>query len=103
MSSSGCSFAPVPAALRSAAAGAALALMLAGCVVTTTVPWGVDPGDYQAAPRDLIAVTSDTADYMIRLDHSGAISKAERNKLAAFLAEGAFNRPESLRIVVHGR
>ena len=82
---------------------AVFALMLAGLRATPTTPWGVDFGDYQAAPRDLIAVTSDTADYMVRLDHSGAISKVERNKLAAFLAEGAFNRPESLRITVHGR
>ena len=43
------------------------------------------------------------ADHVVRLDHGGAISKAERNKLGAFLAEVAHNRPESLRIVVHGR
>ena len=102
MSSSGCGFALAPV-LRSAGACAVFALMLAGCAGYPTTPWGVDFGDYQAAPRDLIAVTSDSADYMIRLDHSGAVSKVERNKLAAFLAEGAFNRPESLRITVQGR
>ena len=80
-----------------------LALMLAGCVAPTTAPWGLDLGDYQAEARDLVGVTSFAANHVIRLGHGGAISEAERDKLAAFLAEIAYNRPESLRIVVHGR
>jgi len=103
MSSIGCRLTPVPAALRRASAGGVLLLLLAGCVVTSTSPWGLDLGDYHAAPRDLIAVGSYAADHMIRLDHGSAISQAERNKLDAFLVELAQNRPESLRIVVHGR
>ena len=88
-------------ALRRASAGGILALLLAGC--TSTTPWGLDLGDYQGAPRDLIAVASKSTDYTIRLGHSGAMSKAERSSLNAFLAEVAYNRPESLRIVAHGR
>jgi pilus biogenesis lipoprotein CpaD len=78
-------------------------LLLAGCDVSSTAPFGLDLGDYQGAPRDLIGVASYPADHMIRLDRGGAISKAERNNLDAFLAEVAHNRPESLRIVAHGR
>jgi pilus biogenesis lipoprotein CpaD len=96
-------FAPLPAGLRRATAGGLLTLMLAGCVVTTTAPWGLDLGDYQAAERDLVGVGSFAAGYVIRLGHGGAISEAERGKLDAFLAEIAYNRPESLRVVLHGR
>jgi pilus biogenesis lipoprotein CpaD len=96
-------FAPLSAGLCRASAGSILALMLAGCVVTTTAPWGADLGDYQDAARDLIGVTSFTASHVIRLGHGGAISEAERDRLGGFLTEIAYNRPESLRIVVHGR
>jgi pilus biogenesis lipoprotein CpaD len=98
---SGCRLRNPLAALRRAPASGILALLLAGC--TTTTPWGLDLGDYQGAPRDLIAVASKSTEYTIRLDHGGAISRAERHALDAFLAEVAYNRPESLRIVAHGR
>src|SRR5262245_17468174 len=93
MSSIGARLGSPLAALRRASAGCTLALLLAGC--TTTTPWGLDLGDYQGAPRDLIAVASKSTDYTIRLDQGSAISKAERHALDAFLAEVASNRPES--------
>jgi type IV pilus biogenesis protein CpaD/CtpE len=96
-------FAPVPAGLRRAAACGVLALALAGCVATTTAPWGDDLGDYQDAARDLIDVGGFAASHVIRLGHGGAISQAERNRLDAFLAEIAYNRPESLRIALRGQ
>src|SRR4051794_14969296 len=95
-------FALLPAGMPRAAACVVIS-MLAGCVDTTTAPWGLDLGDYQAEARDLVGVTSFAASHVIRLGHGGVISEAERNKLGAFLAEVAYNRPESLRIVVHGR
>jgi pilus biogenesis lipoprotein CpaD len=101
MSGIGCRLGTPLAALRRASAGGILALLLAGC--TTTTPWGFDLGDYQGAPRDLIAVASKSTDYTIRLDHGGGISRGERRALDTFLADLAYNRPESLRIVAHGR
>jgi pilus biogenesis lipoprotein CpaD len=96
-------FAPVSAALRRASTGGALALALAGCVATTTTPWGVDLGDYQDSPRDLTGVASYAVSHVIRLGRGGAIPETERDRLGSFLAEIAYNRPESLRIVAHGR
>jgi hypothetical protein len=86
MTSIGCRLAPVSTALRRASVSGVLALMLASCVAPTTAPWGLDLGDYRAAPRDLIGVSSYSASHSIRLDR-GAISRAEHNKLGAFLAE----------------
>lgn len=101
MGSIGCRLGNLLAALRRTPAGGILALLLAGC--TTTTPWGFDLGDYQGAPRDLIAVASKSTDYTIRLDHGGGISRSERRALDTFLADVAYNRPESLRIVAQGR
>ena len=77
--------------------------MLAGCVDTTTAPWGVNLGDYQAPARDLVGVSLYSAEHVIRLGPGGTVSQAERSNLAAFLTTIAYNRPESVRIVVHGR
>jgi type IV pilus biogenesis protein CpaD/CtpE len=93
--------AAAPAGLRHAAVAAVLALGLAGCGLTTA-PWGLDLGDYQDAPRDLIGVTSFAASHAVRLGPGGAISEAERGRLGAFLRDLAYNRPESLRVVAHG-
>jgi len=80
-----------------------LALMLAGCVDTTTAPWGVNLGDYQAPARDLVGVSLYSAEHVIRLGPGGTVSQTERNDLEAFLTAIAYNRPEAVRIVVHGR
>ena len=60
-------------------------------------------GDYQAPARDLVGVSIYSAEHVIRLGPGGTVSQAERNNLAAFLTTIAYNRPESVRIVVHGR
>jgi pilus biogenesis lipoprotein CpaD len=92
----------LPAGIRRAAA-CVLVLMFAGCVDTTTAPWGLDLGDYKAEVRDLIGVSSFATSHVIRFGRGDAISEVERNKLGGFLAEIACNRPESLRIGVYGR
>src|SRR4051794_30530645 len=102
MTSSARGFALLPAGMRRAAVGM-LVVMLVGCVDTTTAPWGLDLGDYQGEARDLIGVSNFAASHVIRFGRGGAISEVERNKLGAFLAEIAYNRPESLRIAVYGR
>jgi pilus biogenesis lipoprotein CpaD len=104
---------PMPAAPYRAArlAGRALraigiagvALILAACGTTTT-PYGIYLGDYQAAPRDLIAVERIGNSHAVRLaDRTGMVSKAERNRLAAFIAHISGQRPDSLRVVLRGR
>jgi pilus biogenesis lipoprotein CpaD len=90
------------AGLRGAAACGGVALMLAGCIETTTAPWGANLGDYQGAARDLVGVTGFAADHAIRFGPGGGISRAERGSLDAFLTDIAYNRPESLRVVVYG-
>jgi pilus biogenesis lipoprotein CpaD len=99
-------FSLVPAGLRAAAAAGLLALALTGaltgCVDTTTAPRGVNLGNYEGAARDLTGVTSFTADYVVRPGSGGALSRAERGALDAFLTEIASNRPDSLRVVIYG-
>jgi len=80
-----------------AAAVLLLALGLAGC--GTTNPYGPPLADYQAEPRDLIAVASHTDQYLV----AGRFTRAQRDRLAAFIASAASNRPESLRVTLHGR
>jgi pilus biogenesis lipoprotein CpaD len=99
----GSRFSLPPPGLRRAAAGGVLVMALAGCVPATTAPYGADLGSYEGAARDLTGVTSFAADYVMRLGSGAAISPAERGRLEAFLAEIAYNRPESLRIVIYGR
>jgi pilus assembly protein CpaD len=104
MTGSGGGVAPVRAGLLGATVGGGLlVLMLAGCVDTTTAPSGVNLGDYQAPARDLVGVSLYTAEHVIRLGPGGTVSQTERNNLEAFLTAIAYNRPESVRIVVHGR
>src|SRR5690349_11163810 len=103
MTGSGRGVAPMRARRLGATAGGLLALMLTGCVDTTTAPWGVNLGDYQAPARDLVGVSLYTAEHVIRLGPGGTVSQTERNDLEAFLTAIAYNRPESARIVVHGR
>ena len=81
-----------------------LALALAGC--GTTAPPGpqgpVNLGDYQAAPRDLVQVESYSDSHPVRLGRGGFIGKPERDRLTAYIADVAKNRPESLRVVLRG-
>jgi len=82
-----------------------IALILAGC--GTTAPPGalgpVDLGDFQAAPRDLVRVEGFSDSHLVRLDRAaGYVGKMERDRLAAFIADVAANRPESLRVVLRG-
>jgi pilus biogenesis lipoprotein CpaD len=83
-----------------AAAAAVLALLLAGC--GTTTPPGIDLGDYEAAPRDLVRVASIIDSHRVRLGRNGYVSRSERDSLAAFVAYIAANRPESLRVALRG-
>lgn len=77
----------------------ALATAIASCAVPPSmVP---DLGDYQAAPRDLIGISSITDAYVVRTSR-GTIPKLERERLAGFVKSQAANRPESLRVVLHG-
>src|SRR4051794_29692036 len=101
MTSGARGFALLPVGMRRAATGM-LVLMLAGCVDTTTAPWGLDLGDYQGEARDLIGVSNFAASHVIRFGRGGAISEVERNNRGRFLAEMAYNRPGSLRIAVNG-
>jgi pilus biogenesis lipoprotein CpaD len=80
-----------------AAAAALLALGLAGC--GTTNPYGPPLADYQADPRDLITVAGHTDQHWV----AGRFTRLERDRLAAFIASAAANRPESLRVTLHGR
>jgi pilus biogenesis lipoprotein CpaD len=81
-----------------------LGLVLAGC--GTTAPPGpqgpVDLGDYQAAPRDLVQVEGYSDSHPVRLGQGGFIGKPERDRLTAYIADVAKNRPESLRVVLRG-
>jgi pilus biogenesis lipoprotein CpaD len=83
---------------------AMLALVLAGCD-TTTSPGPIqapNPQAFEAPPRDLIRVESSSYSHVVRLDRAGAISKVERDRLAAFIADVGGNRPESLRVALRG-
>jgi pilus biogenesis lipoprotein CpaD len=96
---------PAPGKVRLLAIGTLmLGLVLAGC--GTTAPPGpqgpVDLGDYQAAPRDLVQVESYSDSHPVHLGRGGSIGKPERDRLAAYIADVAKNRPESLRVALHG-
>jgi pilus biogenesis lipoprotein CpaD len=80
-----------------AAAALLMALGLAGC--ETTNPYGPPLADYQADPRDLIAVASHGDQHLV----ASRFTRLERDRLAAFIARAAANRPESLRVTLHGR
>lgn len=88
--------------LRRAIAVGALTLLAAGCI-TTTAPYGIDLGDYEASPRDLIGVNGFASSHAVHLSPKGSISKTQRDNLDAFIAEVAGNRPESLRVMLQGR
>ncbi len=83
---------------------AMLALVLAGCGTTASpsAQGPVDLGDFAAAPRDLIQVESYSDSHAVRLDRAGTVGKAERDRLAAYIADVAKNRPESLRVALRG-
>ena len=95
--------APGSTTLRRLAGGAIVALLMGGCAGTTTATGGSNLGDYQAAPRDLIGVSTFATSHVVHLSRGGKIGEAERKKLDAFIAHASRNRPESLRIVLHGR
>ena len=76
-----------------------LAVAIAGCAAPPVQE--VDLGDYTAAPRDLIGVSSVTDAHVVRAGKSG-MSTAERDRLDAFIARLAANRPESLRVTLRG-
>jgi pilus assembly protein CpaD len=81
-----------------------MALALAGCAPTTTAPWGIDLGDYEGPPSKLIAVDRVTDQQVIRLaGRYGSVGPVERKRLAAFITAVAGNRPDSLRVALHGR
>ncbi len=99
-------FAAPPAKARLFAIGfGMLSLVLAGCG-TTAPPSALGPvdlGDFQAAPRDLVRVEGFSDSHLVRLDRTaGYVGKIERERLAAFIAHVAANRPESLRVVLRG-
>jgi pilus biogenesis lipoprotein CpaD len=78
-----------------------LGLLSAGCGLT--VPPGIEPVDYTAAPRDLIAVGSIAESHVVQLGGGGGYpGKAERDRLDAFVTAVAANRPESLRVALRG-
>lgn len=77
-----------------------LMLLLSAC--GTTAPWGIDLGDYEAAPRDLIGVASVGDDHVVRFGRAGYVGRLERGRLDAFVADVAANRPESLRVALRG-
>jgi pilus biogenesis lipoprotein CpaD len=83
---------------------AMLVLALTGC--TATVPPDTAPpvvlSDFEAPPRDLIRVENSSYSHLIRLDRMGAIGKAERDRLAAFIINVGANHPESLRVELRG-
>ena len=80
---------------------ALLALTVVGCGATT--PPGTDLGDYTAAARDLIGVSSFTDKHLVRLSgRDGSLANGERERLAAFISDVAENRPDSLRVALHG-
>jgi pilus biogenesis lipoprotein CpaD len=79
---------------------AALMLFLAGC--GTTSPFGVNLGDYEAAPRDLIGVASVGDYHIVRPLRAGYLGRAERERLRSFVSDVAQNRPESLRVALRG-
>jgi pilus biogenesis lipoprotein CpaD len=87
-------------AWRGALASGVLALFLAGC--GTTTPPGVELGDYTAPPRDLLQVESIADSHFVRLGRTGSVGKPELDRLDAFVADIAENRPESLRVALRG-
>src|SRR3954467_6546603 len=103
MTGSGRRSLPAPSRRCGAMAVGLLALVPAGCVDPTAAPWGVNLGDYQAPARDLVGVSLYTAEHVIRLGPGGTVSQIERSNLEVFLTAIAYNRPESVRIVVYGR
>jgi pilus biogenesis lipoprotein CpaD len=95
-------FTNVPAGARfGTVAVVMLGLLSAGCGITA--PPGIEPDDYAAAPRDLIAVGSIAANHVVQLGgRGGHIGKPERERLDAFVTAVAANRPESLRVALRG-
>src|SRR5262249_10718972 len=80
---------------------AAFALALAGCGSTT--PEGFVATDFQAAPRQILKVETRGDAHMVYIDRrTGEVSPLERQRLDAFIADFASNRPESLRIEIRG-
>lgn len=77
-----------------------LSLLLAGC--GTTTPPGVVPGDFEAAPRDLVSVQSLTTDYLVHFGGRGYIARPERDGLDTFISNFARNHPESVRVALSG-
>jgi pilus biogenesis lipoprotein CpaD len=87
-------------ACRGAVAIGVLAVFLVGC--GTTTPSGVDLGDYQAAPRDLLRVQSIADSHVVRFGRARYLGKLEHARLDAFVVHVAANHPESLRVVLRG-
>jgi pilus assembly protein CpaD len=80
--------------------GMASALLLAACGETS--PQGIPITDFQAAPRTILKVDSQTDVHTVMMDRSGRLSPMERERLQAFLADFGGNRPESLRFELRG-
>jgi pilus biogenesis lipoprotein CpaD len=66
------------------------------------VPPGVEPVDYTVAPRDLVSVVSVPDGFLVRLGRGGNVDARERERLKAYVADVAANRPESVHVLLHG-
>jgi pilus biogenesis lipoprotein CpaD len=87
-------------ACRGVLAIGVLAFFLVGC--STTTPPGVELGDYQAMPRDLLQVENIADTHVVRLGRAGSVGKPERDRLDTFVTDIARNHPESLHVVLRG-
>jgi pilus assembly protein CpaD len=84
------------------AAGAAVfVLALLGC--SETVPPGVTAVDYQQPPRDVVKVEQHHATQVVFVNpRTGAVSPAERDRMATFVSDFGGDRPESVHVDLHG-
>jgi pilus biogenesis lipoprotein CpaD len=78
-----------------------IALSLSGC--SSTAPEGFVAADFQAAPRQILKVETRRESHTLYIDRkSGQPSPLERQRLDAFIADLAGNRPEAVHVELRG-
>jgi pilus assembly protein CpaD len=84
------------------AALAGLALGIAGCT-TTTGPTGAVYPDFAAAPATIVHVATQRDTLAVRIDaRTGAVAAPELQRIGAFIARLAADRPEAVHAEIRG-
>ena len=90
-------------ALRRILAASTGALVLALCGCGETVPPGTPVVDFQKQSRDVVKVEEHHATQVVFVNpRTGAVSPAERERIATFVSDFGGDRPESVHVNLHG-